>query len=173
MTTWTQVGQHMQCRIQRDIMTRFHFHSKFEIVIWLIFCIFYRYRLITSNDVIGCLMIRKKKDHVFYGSKLILAHDGISRNSKFEIQVYMCPLVSCLFVSCSRRKPSLYDGLCSFLLCVRLLRALLFLVGFCVDPWGFLFTLPLVFSVKRRCSQYFSFIKQLGCHSLFSESVDR
>ena len=86
VTTWTQVGQHMQYPIQRDIMTRFHFHSKFEIVIWLIFCIFYRYRLIRFNDVIGCIMIRKRDTTCFMDQNwylLMLASQGIL-NSKYR-----------------------------------------------------------------------------------------
>ncbi|XP_048542349.1 uncharacterized protein LOC125521334 isoform X1 [Triticum urartu] len=64
-------------------------------------------------------------------------------------QVYMCPLGSCL--SCSRQKPSLYMMDCtSIFLCVRLLHALLFPAGCCVDPWGFVFTSAISLPCKTQ-----------------------
>uniref|UniRef100_A0A8R7V3R8 Uncharacterized protein n=1 Tax=Triticum urartu TaxID=4572 RepID=A0A8R7V3R8_TRIUA len=71
----------------------------------------------------------------------------------------MCPLGSCL--SCSRQKPSLYMMDCtSIFLCVRLLHALLFPAGCCVDPWGFVFTSAISLPCK---TQVFLVLLTRGC----------
>ena len=161
MTTWTQVGQHMQCRIQRDIMTRFHFHSKVEIVIWLIFCIFYRYRLITFNDVIGCIMIRKRETMCFMDQNwylLMMASQGIL-NSKYRCT---CVHLEAAWVVQDKNQVYIWWTALLFFLCVRLLRALLFPAGYCVDPWGFLFTPAIGFLCKTQVFQILFFYKKFG-----------